>query len=358
MVRASPNSGCLRGRLGAVWAAVCLLLLVPSPAFAWGPATHLDFSLAVLRDLALLSPAMAALLGRFRDDFLYGSLAADITIGKNLSPYRLHCHNWQVAQPVLDLAPNDAARAFAWGYLSHLAADVVAHNYFVPYKMVEYYQRRGAAHTYWELRFDAQIPRAVWEEGRRLSTRAFTAHDRYLRRMMIGPLFSFPVNKGIFNGVVQLSRLARWRRMVEFHARRTPRVLTGEEFAEARSLSLRRVFDLLILGPEAEVLEGDPTGHRNLLIAAELRQKLRTLRRQGRLLEPDQLGPIFRPLFREAIESKLLLPALTELIDPASVDRPDRAPRGLLAGARESSRSPRLRERLRLFRRGSPKGEP
>ena len=110
----------------------CLLLaglfvLLPADAWAWGPAAHLDFGLHLLRDLTLVAPAVAGLLRRFADDFLYGNLAADITIGKNFSPYYLHCHNWQVGLSVLDLAEDDATRSFAWGYLAHLAADIVLH---------------------------------------------------------------------------------------------------------------------------------------------------------------------------------------------------------------------------------------
>ncbi len=333
-------------RLVKILSIAGLFLLVPAPARAWGPAAHLDLGLAVLADLALVAPAVAALLQRFRDDFLYGSLAADITIGKNLSPYQLHCHNWQVGLAVLDLADVDATRSFAWGYLSHLAADTVAHNYFVPYKTVQHFRRRGAAHTYWELRFDVHVPREVWEEGRRLSTRAFARHDRHLRKILTGPLFSFPVNKQIFNSIVQFSRLLRWRKMAEAHTRRTPRVLTGEETAEARELGLRRVVDLLKHGPEAACLQADPTGHRNLLIAQDLRKRLRALHRQGRLLHPDEVGERFRPLFREAIESKLNLPSLSELIDPDKPDKPGKKKKaGLKSRARKRLRFPRHKKK-------------
>jgi len=92
-----------------------LFLLLPAPAKAWGPAAHLDFSLIVLKDLALLAPAVAVLLKKFPDDFLYGSIAADIAVGKNLSPYHLHCHNWQVGFSVLDLAEVVCTLAVAWG---------------------------------------------------------------------------------------------------------------------------------------------------------------------------------------------------------------------------------------------------
>lgn len=324
---------------------VVALLLVPTSALAWGPAAHLDLSLAVLGDLTLLAPALAALLKRYRDDFLYGSLAADITIGKNLAPYQLHCHNWQVAFSVLDLAKRDDTRAFAWGYLSHLAADVVAHNYFVPYKTVEHYQRRGAAHTYWELRFDAHVSREAWQEGRRLSTRAFAAHDAHLRDILTGPLFPFGINKQLFRSMVLFSRLKRWRQTAEAHTRRSRRVLTDEEWNEARQMSIDRIRDLLNKGPQAACLQSDPTGHRNLLIARNLRQRLRQLRRQKRLKEPSEVGRMFKPLFREAIESKLNLPPLSDLIEPGKPEKTRRRIRGLLSSTRPNGTNPRRARR-------------
>ncbi len=321
----------------SILSAALLLLLVDTPAWAWGPAAHLDLGLAVLGDLALVAPAVAALLRRHADDFLYGSLAADITIGKNLSPYQLHCHNWQVALPVLELAEHDTTRAFAWGYLSHLAADTVAHNYFVPYKTVEHFARRGAAHTYWELRFDAHVPHTAWQAGRRLSMRAFAEHDRHLRKILTGPLFPFSINKQLFNSMVLFSRLRRWRRTAEAHTRRTQRVLTDQEWQEVRAMSLERVRDLLARGTAAACLQSDPTGHRNLLIATELRRRLRRLKRQQRLIEPETIGARFRPLFRDSIEAKLDLPSLLELIDPDKPPAARRNQRGLLANGRPAA---------------------
>ena len=294
-----------------------LFLLVPAPAKAWGPAAHLDFSLIVLKDLALLAPAIAALLKKFPDDFLYGSIAADITVGKNLSPYHLHCHNWQVAFSILDLAEEDSTRAFAWGYLSHLAADVVAHNYFIPYKIVQHYTRRRAPHAYWEVRFDTRITRETWKVVKALSAHAFKAHDQHLRRILTAPLFPFRINKQLFNSMVLFNHIVRWKRMVDAHARRSKMLLTWEEVEEMHRLSVEKVMDLLVNCQEAGCLAADPTGHRNILIARDIRKRLRRLNLQGRLIDPKDIGDRYRPLFRDAIESKLTLPSMTEMIAPA-----------------------------------------
>ena len=251
---------------------------------------------------------------------------------------------------MLDLAYDENTQAFAWGYLSHLAADVVAHNYFVPYKTVEHYSIKGAAHTYWEIRFDAHVPREVWEEGRRLSTKAFAAHDRHLRKILTGPLFPFAMNKRIFNSVVQFSRMTRWRKISEAHTRRTRRVLTEEQWQEARKMSLDRVLDILNHGHRAKCIQADPTGHRNLLIARDLRNRLRRYKRQGVLMDPQKVGTLFRPLFRGSIESTLDLPPLSELLDPKKPEKTRQRIRGLLS-RRIRSKSQAEREVTRRRRR-------
>ena len=324
-----------------------LFLLMPAPAKAWGPAAHLDFGMIILSNLALLSPAVAALLRKFPDDFLYGSIAADITVGKNLSPYHLHCHNWQVAFSILDLAEEDDTRAFAWGYLSHLAADVVAHNYFIPYKIVQHYTRRRAPHAYWEVRFDTRIQRETWKVVKALSARAFKAHDQHLRRILTAPLFPFRINKQLFNSMVLFNHLVRWKRMVDAHARRSKMLLTEEEVKEMHRLSVEKVMDLLANCQQAECLAADPTGHRNILIARDIRKRLRKLNLQGRLRDPQEIGARYRPLFREAIDSKLTLPSMHELVNPdAPPPRPTRKQRRQAKkAAKKAARKPRRRRK-------------
>ena len=54
------------------------------------------------------------------------------SIAKKYAAAGRHCHSWPVGFEILDRARDEPLRAFSLGYLAHLAADVVAHNYFVP----------------------------------------------------------------------------------------------------------------------------------------------------------------------------------------------------------------------------------
>src|SRR5262245_2087999 len=102
-------------------AAVIALMLFPSTAHAWTPGTHVFLGEAIMRSPQLLPPAIAELLRAFPYDFLYGSIAADTSIAKKYAPVGRHCHSWAVGLEILDLAADEPLRAFALGYLAHLA---------------------------------------------------------------------------------------------------------------------------------------------------------------------------------------------------------------------------------------------
>ncbi len=51
-------------------------------------------------------------------------------------PLGRHCHYWHVGQEIHDRRDSDALRAFGLGYLCHLSADTVAHNFYVPRQLL------------------------------------------------------------------------------------------------------------------------------------------------------------------------------------------------------------------------------
>ena len=88
--------------------------------------------------MTLLPTTVAELLRAFPYDFLYGSIAADTSIAKKYAAAGRHCHSWTVGLEIHDGAPDEPLHAFALGYLAHLAADTVAHNYFVPQQLADH----------------------------------------------------------------------------------------------------------------------------------------------------------------------------------------------------------------------------
>src|SRR5688572_4028872 len=133
------------------------MVLLPGEAHAWTHGTHIYLSEMILANLRLLPAVVADLLHAFPFDFLYGSVAPDTSIAKRYVPAGRHSHYWDLGQEIFDFAPSDALRSFGLGYLTHLAADVVAHNYFVPRQLLLTSSTRAMGHQYWELRAETHL---------------------------------------------------------------------------------------------------------------------------------------------------------------------------------------------------------
>src|SRR5712692_9441041 len=296
----------------AAAAAALAFFLWPSDALAWGPLAHLNFSSGALDSLSLLSPATRAILNHYSAEYLYGSLAADIIVGKNLSRYAVHCHNWTVGFQVLDRARGDAQKAFSLGFLSHLAADTVAHNYYVPYKTVQSFRSRAAGHTYWELRYDQRLSPDLWKLARHVSQAAYREHDDHLEEVLAkSHIIPFSVSKKMFGSLLLAARLRRWQRMSEVVAREREMTLTDEEVHDCERLAVNQIVGMLANGTSAECTTADPTGGRNLHMATVLRARLKK-RKDLMPRDVDDAVRLSRPALRSAIHGRLTLPELPD----------------------------------------------
>lgn len=296
--------------------AFTLLLLVPDTAYAWGPGTHLQLGSQVLENLAVLAPALQDLLKHHPYDFLYGCIGADITVGKR---YRIkqvfHCHNWSMGFRLLGAAEKAHETAFAYGYLCHLAADTISHNYYVPTQEIASYASTSLRHTYWEVRFDDFVDRRVWPLARVVHDEAHGRNDGLLQRVLQDTLFSFRTNKRIFTGLISLQQVKQWRRMVQLMAERSSFPLTQPDFERYYGPAQNAVFAFMVDGQRSRTCEADPIGRRNLHAANTIRKMLRTLSRRG-VLSPAQCEAIVREVrksLEEGLETAFRSPELLSL---------------------------------------------
>lgn len=297
-----------------------LLLFLPDTCLAWGGGTHLMLGLDVLAKLSQLPPSLAVLLAGHQNHFLYGCLAADIIIGKKHTHYLLNCHRWRVGARLLQSAQDDPQRACAWGYLCHLAADVVAHNYFVPYKTIRSFSTVALRHTYWELRFENFVPQEVWQRAREVCEVGRNHDDDLLRRVMAPTLFSFGTSKQIFNSIMLLSRLERWQfliKTVSIHSRHS---LTEEDHKDYFDLTREVVMDLMQHGEDSFCWLADPTGEAALKVAQEMRGHLRFLYKSGRFDRKAGMERVefIKPTLKRSIHHPELLTILKDACDDSS----------------------------------------
>ena len=257
------------------------IVLFPGESFAWGPATHLDIGWKILNNTHALGPPIKALIDSFPYDFLYGNISADIVVAKNLVKEHNHCHNWKIGKKVLERAGSESQRAFAYGYMSHLAADTVAHNHFIPEMMVRSFSTVIHRHIYWELRFDALARRSIWELPEKIARRVHEDNDMLLNSVITGTPLPFKANKRIFSSVLNLHRVDSWHRMIDALSKRSVWALHRADKERWFALALERVEGLLKDFENAECLSFDPTGKKNLSEAVRARKRLKRMRRRG-----------------------------------------------------------------------------
>jgi hypothetical protein len=290
------------GTICDVAAVIVGLILFPVDALAWGPVAHLDFALQILAGAAVVAPAIRRLIEAHKNDFLYGSVAADAIVGKNWTHQRDHCHSWDVARELLEKArrQGQAREAFAIGYLGHLGADVIAHNHTVPRMLISHYRAKGVGHIYWEMRADekllAQNPdlEPVLKE---ISSTRFKEHHRFLAKNLVTPLFSHSLSKQIYKRTLSFQRRAPWRRAFKRIDARSKLPFTIEELMRWRALAIE-ANRLVVNDPLSADLDGlDPRGREMLAFALGRRKLLRRhLRKNGR-------GKRLNEMFERALEA-------------------------------------------------------
>jgi hypothetical protein len=265
-----------------------LALALPDTAHAWTPGTHVYLGESILANLRLLPGHVAELLHAFPYDFLYGSIAPDMSLAKHYVPPGRHSHFWHVGQETHDFADTDAMRAFGLGYLAHLAADSVAHNFFVPRQLMLTSSTRSMGHSYWELRAETHLTDRFARKARDLILLDHSAADRHLERIISPTLFSVQTNRKLFRGLIHLGHTKSWQRAMQSARERSRWLLTDLDVE--RHLALAYDFTMTTLS-DAEQLAGvvrehDPSG------AEPLRRAKRWRRRallDGALLEPERM---------------------------------------------------------------------
>jgi hypothetical protein len=184
-----------------------------------------------------------------------------------------------VGQEIHDLAGSDALRAFGLGYLSHLAADTVAHNYFVPRQLMITSSTAAVGHSYWETRVETHLGDAYARSAREVILLSHADADAHLDRIIAPTIFSVRTNRRLFRGMVRLTESPSWQRATQVAREYSRWPLTDEDVERHLGLSFDYMMEFLG-GTASPALQLDPSGERPLKTAKELRR--RVLRDTGR----------------------------------------------------------------------------
>jgi hypothetical protein len=267
---------------GLIATAVVLVVLAwPTATYAWGPATHVKLASDILENLQLLGTGVAALLSKYGKDYLFGNIAADMVVAKRLSKVKQICHHWATGFAIYEDARSDQGRAFALGYLSHLAADTVAHGKFLPRQMTLTRTTMAFGHLYWELRADATIGPHYWAKLRGVLNEVYDEHEQTLSERLTDTFLPFALNWRLFYRMNRFVGRHVLRRALDSWHRLSRWQLSDQLMREYRAECVNRIVDVLQHGRQARVCHEDPNGNAALAYTRVQRRQLRQMARLG-----------------------------------------------------------------------------
>lgn len=336
----SPDKGrtihTVRLLVPAILSASAWAALAPAHLFAWGPGTHIAIGEAVLGSLHLLPLGMQAILRAHRAAFLYGSVAADISFAKRFAAVGRHSHHWHVGEEIRAAADSERLTAVALGYLSHLAADTIAHNLFVPRQLLVSRTSHTVGHTYWEHRMDAHLGKRFGSIAREVVLHSDRRDaDDLFDRVLSRTLFSFRTNRRLFRGMIAFQDDERWQQVFDEILRRSRFDLATESRDRYVRLSYEYVMEYLSDPREARASRLDPTGDVSLKLVRPVRRDVLTGRDRWHPVLLSEIRDRFFPLPTEPLlfaprARKLDVPGLRAAVSPGVSEpedatlRPDR----------------------------------
>src|SRR5262249_23386526 len=158
------------------------------------------------------------------------------------------------------------------GYLAHLAADSVAHNYFVPRQLAVTSSTSGLGHSYWESRFETHLGTECARHARELILIDHSRSDGLLDRVLSPTIFSTSTNRRTFRGMVIAADNDSWQRIFMLMTENSRWDLPDDDVGRYIARSYDFIIDLLRRMDQSEPFRFDPSGDHALRMAKKVRR--------------------------------------------------------------------------------------
>ena len=244
-------------------------LISADGAWAWGPAVHTVISCNIIGSCAQILPSIASIVQSFPHEYIYGGISADFFIGKGQKKKKGHSHNWETGFKFLSEANNKKEAAYAYGFLSHLAADVIAHNYFVPDLIHRVSKWKRIGHFYSEAVADRFVDPVYLKILKDVLAMDHLDCDRMLKSAAVRNSYGLKTKKRIYTQSVKISDYLYCLPVFSDLEISSSYNVEDEYMAFMIELSFRLVKDLLSYPDSSACLSHDPIGSDNLRIARQ-----------------------------------------------------------------------------------------
>ncbi len=221
-----------------LWIIIGVLFLIPEPSYAWGPLTHTYLSQQIFNLPHLIPLSVLPLINTYREYFMYGNILPDTVIGKKYLPKDKNPHSWKMGLTLLNEAKKSEEKAFAYGFLTHLAADAILHN--------EIKELNPLQHMFFELKADRIIDRYYWLQIMSINKRVKKVSDDFFEQTLFNPIFSLKTSKKIYRSLIFLS------------AFNVGELKNPAFFSRFHERSLEAMLDILNEGERADIINFPP----------------------------------------------------------------------------------------------------
>lgn len=244
-------------------------LIYADGAWAWGPAVHTVISCNIIGSCSQILPYIASIIQAFPHEYIYGGISADFFIGKGQKKKKGHSHNWETGFKFLSEVNTEREAAYAYGFLSHLAADVVAHNYFVPDLIHRVSKWKRIGHFYSEAVADRFVDPIYLKIVKDVLDMDHIDCDRILKSTAVRNSYGLRAKKHIYTQSVKISDYLYCLPVFSDMEIGSTYNVEDEYMAFMIELSFKLVKDLLSYPESSACLSHDPIGSDNLRMARE-----------------------------------------------------------------------------------------
>ncbi len=174
-----------------------ILFIYPDFSYGWGPLTHAYLSQQVFNFSHLIPVTLLPVIKNFKDYFIYGNILPDTAIGKKYLPEDKNPHSWKTGLNLLQEAKTCEEKAFAYGYLTHLAADAILHH--------DIKNLNPLQHMIFELKADRIVNRIYWFKIMSINKKVRKLSDNFLEQTLENTFLPIKTANKIYKSLIFLS---------------------------------------------------------------------------------------------------------------------------------------------------------